>query len=620
MTPSPELGKRDERGGWPSFDRPGGGPAAGGSVAGWSHALAASIDRPRSHVISPDGARLAFFWEREDAADLYVMPTAGGWPARLTFGRGPRPYWFDEAPQWSPDSEWLAYCDEGHAWAVPVRGGLPVKITARTDNGASPHWLPDSRRLVLTYDQDEITYLVLSDREGGWPRPLTQPVGRDSDPQPSPDGRFVAYVHHPLDDLERADIHLVEIDTGVVTPVTATPGRFSRGPRWSADSQKLAYTSQREEFYDLYFYDLASGQENCLVSLKCDLDEPAWSPDGSHLACTINREGAFDLILVDASRGAVSELRRGESFHARPQWLADGRTITFEYDDPITPPDIYSIEVESRRVSQLTFSAPPALNALPMPRPQSVRFPSLDGLEIHAFLYSPPNPNGAGIVWPHGGPTGQHALEFDIWAQYMLSKGYTLLAPNFRGSTGYGRTFERANYHTWGVGDRDDCLAAADFLAAQTGIDLKRLAIFGGSYGGYLVNCCLAGDPHYRFACGLSKYGDCDLVTSWAECERSGREDLHRMLGHPWADRQAYRLGSPIHQAANIRAPLLILHGLLDPYVPPRQSEELVEALRREGKTYEYITYPDEGHGILRKANLIDFYARMERFLDWYLL
>jgi dipeptidyl aminopeptidase/acylaminoacyl peptidase len=223
-------------------------------------------------------------------------------------------------------------------------------------------------------------------------------------------------------------------------------------------------------------------------------------------------------------------------------------------------------------------------------------------------------------VYPHGGPTAQLALEWDPWVQYMLAKGYTILALNYRGSTGYGLRFERANYNTWGVGDAGDCLAAADFLSSVEEISSKRLAIYGGSYGGYLVNCCLAFDPQHRFACGVAKYGDCDMYSSWAQCEYSGREDLHRMMGHPADNRQGYREASPITRVADIRAPLLVVHGLQDPYVPPMQSEELVEALRREGKTYEYVTYPDEGHGILRRKNLLDFYARMERFLDWYLL
>jgi dipeptidyl aminopeptidase/acylaminoacyl peptidase len=645
------------------MDRPDGGPPPG-----WSHELLSGIERPRSHTLSPDGTRIAFFWEREDAADLYVMPAVGGWPARLTFGRGPRPYWFDEPPQWSPDGEWLAYNQDDHAWIVPARGGTPRKLSGFTTAAGSPRWLPDSQGVILSYDldpntrgantsdssiKDTITHLLLTDLQGSWPRVLTPPTGRDSDPRPSPDGRFVVYVHKPLDDLGRTDIHLVELSSGSISPLIATPGRFNRSPRWSPDSQSLAFCAQRQDYYDLYLYDLQGGREHLLSRLGCDLDEPCWSPDGRRIACTANRDGAFDLLLVEIGSSAVQELRAANGFHTRPQWTPDGRSITFEYDDPATPADIYCIDVKTHQITQLTFSTPPALARLELPRPEAVRFPSLDGLEIPGFLFrgagigekgqgdegkrdkgkgirgkggrglgrlGTMSGAGAGIVYPHGGPTAQYALEWDPWAQYMLAKGYTILAPNYRGSTGYGLSFERGNYNSWGEGDTGDCLAAADFLSALEGIDRQRLAIYGGSYGGYMVTCCLAFDPQHRFACGVAKYGDCDMFTSWAQCEYTGREDLYRMMGHPATNRQGYQAASPITHAADIQAPVLIVHGLQDPYVPPMQSEELVEALRREDKTYEYVTYPDEGHGILRRVNLLDFYARMERFLDWYLL
>ncbi len=213
----PDLGPRDERNNWPSIDRPDGGPPPG-----WSHALAAGINRPRSHVLSPDGIRIAFFWERDDCADLYIMPASGGWPARLTFGREPLPYWFDEAPRWSPDGEWLAYTSQEHAWIVAAGGGLPRRVSAFTTAAGSPRWMADSAGIVLVHEQDERTCLLLTDREGAWPRQLTPYTGRDSDPQPSLDGRYVAYVHSPPDDLERADIHLVGLSDGTITPLTAT--------------------------------------------------------------------------------------------------------------------------------------------------------------------------------------------------------------------------------------------------------------------------------------------------------------------------------------------------------------------------------------------------------------
>jgi dipeptidyl aminopeptidase/acylaminoacyl peptidase len=202
----------------------------------------------------------------------------------------------------------------------------------------------------------------------------------------------------------------------------------------------------------------------------------------------------------------------------------------------------------------------------------------------------------------------------------MSAKGYTVIAPNFRGSSGYGTAFERLNYDVWGVDDTRDCLAASGTLVSLFGVDSQRIAIIGASYGSYLAICSLAFDPQRRFACGVAKYGDCDLLTSWAKCDRSGLEDLYRMMGHPSTNRTGYRAGSPVWNVENIQAPLLILHGLLDPYVPPLQSEELVEALKKAGKTYEYKTYADEGHGFLLRKNQLDFYQRMDRFIDWYLL
>jgi dipeptidyl aminopeptidase/acylaminoacyl peptidase len=326
------------------------------------------------------------------------------------------------------------------------------------------------------------------------------------------------------------------------------------------------------------------------------------------------------LTLVELASGSFRDVRLGPGVHQELHWLPDGRTLTFEFEDPLHPPDLFRMDVETGQVVQLTFSSPPALQGVDLVMPEPVRYPSLDGLEIPSFLYRPRHPNGAAVVYPHGGPTSQYILEWDIWAQYMVAKGYTWLAPNFRGSTGYGRAFERANHSAWGVKDTWDCLAGADYLAGLPWIDRKRQGIFGASYGSYLAVCALAYDPEYRFACGVSKYGDCNILTSWAQGDRESREDLERMMGHPAQQRENYVLGSPVREVARIRSPLLIVHGQQDSIVHPLQSEELVEALKREGKTFEYRTYADEGHGLLHRKNQLDFYGLLERFIDWYLL
>jgi dipeptidyl aminopeptidase/acylaminoacyl peptidase len=198
--------------------------------------------------------------------------------------------------------------------------------------------------------------------------------------------------------------------------------------------------------------------------------------------------------------------------------------------------------------------------------------------------------------------------------------GYTWLAPNYRGSTGYGVEFEQLNSDDWGVGDARDCLHGAKFLRDLPGIDPQRIAIYGGSYGGYMVACCLSRDPEYLFACGVYKYGDAHLFSSWAQCERGTRLYTEMQLGHPARNRQVYAAASPILQVGQIQRPVLILHGLDDDVCPPQSSEEWVEALRRAGKTFEYKTYAGEPHGFLKRANLLDVCERIERFLDWHLM
>jgi dipeptidyl aminopeptidase/acylaminoacyl peptidase len=278
------------------------------------------------------------------------------------------------------------------------------------------------------------------------------------------------------------------------------------------------------------------------------------------------------------------------------------------------------MDLPARTTRQLSFSRLPALAANPMVMPEAVSYKSFDGLEIPAFLYRPEKPNRAAIVNPHGGPSAQSAYEWDATTQYLVAKGYTILAPNYRGSTGYGVKFEHANYNDWGQGDTQDCLYAARYLHGLPGIDPERLAIMGASYGGYLTNCCLARDPDYLFACGIAKYGDANTLSSWALCKRELRLYTEIFLGHPANSRAVYHQSSPIAEVANVQKPILLLHGLDDQVVPPQASEEWAAALRTWGKTFEYKTYAGEAHGFLGRESVLDALTRIERFLDWYLL
>lgn len=611
-----KLVEKYERNGWPSLARPDIKPPEG-----WSLSLITSIERIRNHRLSPDGRMIAYIKDGETLSDVFLLPAVGGWPARLSTDRALVAYWDDEVPQWSPDSRRLAFCIRDHVHVAALPGGLPKKISDFTESAFSPKWMPDSQGLIIGVTRQEADQLLLTDRDGCWPRALTNSTDGDHwEPNPSPDGKSVAFVFRPFNDLNRTDVCLVDLASGAIRTLYGKPKVRAWMPRWSPDGNEIAFISQEAGWNDLWIMAPDGNSLRQLTKAGSDISDLEWSPDGKQIACTVNRNGSFELACVDAASGEVDILRGGLGFHSRPQWMPDGRSLTFEFESPIQPPDLFRIELASRQTIQLTFSNPPAMAANELVMPEAVMYKSFDGLEIPAFLYKPKKSNRAAILHPHGGPSSLYAAEWDVLAQYLVAKGYTFLAINYRGSTGFGLQFEHANYNDWGKGDTQDCLHGGKWLRSLPGIDPGRLAIFGGSYGGYLTICSLSRDPEYLFACGVAKYGDSNLISSWAQCKRELRLYTEVFLGHPAQNRQVYLDGSPVRDIGNVKKPVLIVHGLLDDVVPPEASEEWVEALKTHGKVYEYKTYPNEPHGFLRRENQLDVYARLERFLDWYLL
>ena len=616
MSDKIKLEEKYERNGWPSIKRPDLKPPQG-----WSLALVVGVHRIRNHRLSPDGHTIAFLWDRDDLSDVYVMPASGGWPRRISMDRKPVAYWDDELPQWSPDSKRLAFTNDGHVYIAPVEGDLPKKISDFTSAASVAHWMPDGKGLLVYVDRDDkAVQLLLTDSAGAWPRPVVTLEGDVRDARPSPDGSQVAIVFRPADDPNRWDLRLADIKTGQVGLLAGEPKQKNWFPRWSADGKTIAFISQRGGWDHIWLIGADGSGLRQLTALENDFTDIEWSPDGTRLACTVNRQGKFDLCLIDAATGALSDLVRGDGYFSRPAWLPDASALTVEYENPIKPPDIYRVSVPGGEMQALTFSNPPALTGRHLVTPETVTYASFDEQQIPALLYKPVKPNGAGIVHPHGGPSAQYIYDFDLLAQYLVAKGYTFIAPNYRGSTGYGVAFEQSNYGDWGGGDMQDILHAARYLRTLKWIDPKRLAVFGGSQGGYLTNLCLARDPDYLFACGISKYGDAHIESSWALCNRDLRIYTEMMLGKPGLQRDVYIKGSPLFQVQEIKRPLLLLHGLEDDVVPPEASEILVEELRRAGKVFEYKTYAGEPHGFLKRSTQLDAYERLERFLDWYVM
>ncbi|MCB9139213.1 MAG: S9 family peptidase [Caldilineaceae bacterium] len=610
-----KLTEKYERNGWPSLTRP-----DLKAPSGWSLSLITAVDRVRSHRLSPDGTRIAFIWDRADLSDVYVMDSAGGWPARISTNRELAAYWSDEVPRWSPDSRRLAFCMDGHVHVADAAGGEPRKISDFSESASGPVWMPDSRRLIINVVRHERDQLLVTDRNGAYPQPLATGPYDYWTPAPSPDGKFVACERRHLDDLNRIDLMLIDAESGEQRLLCGQAGEKNSGAVWSPDGSTIAFRSERAGWGDLWLVRADGEGLRRLTSLNHEMFQPAWSPDGTRIACVVNLEGTLALAIISVSDGDVRYLRQMRGSYSAPQWTPDGAALIVAFESPVAPPDLWRVDAADGRGTQITFSQLPALATNALVTPERVRYTSFDGREIPAYLYRPARPNGAAVLYPHGGPSSQYVDEWDILAQYFVAKGYTWLAPNYRGSTGYGIEFEHANHFDWGKGDLQDCLAGADYLAGLDWIDPTRRAIYGGSYGGYLTALALSRDPAYRFACGIAKYGDMQLTSSWAQCNRHLRLYVESFLGHPATHGQVYVDGSSIYQVEQVQKPVLILHGLKDDVVAPEASEEWVEALRKHDKVFEYKTYAIEPHGFLHRATQLDAWSRMERFLDWYLM
>ena len=393
------------------------------------------------------------------------------------------------------------------------------------------------------------------------------------------------------------------------------------GPAWSPAGATVAYVSERPGRREVHAVGREGEDDRQVTRDDADFSQLAWEPGGERIAAVRGRRNRFDLVLVRAADGAVEAVAPGGTWD-RPAWTAAGDLVA-GYEDHAMPAELRRIAPgEPHRT--IHAPAPLSIKRARHVAPEDVSFRSFDGLEIPAFLFRPVSASVdapvAAVVYPHGGPTDAYIDDHDPRAQYFIAKGYAWLAVNFRGSTGYGRDFERLNHGTWGVDDTKDCLAAADYLRGLDWVDGDRLAIVGGSYGSYMATLAVTDDPEHRYRCAVAMYGDVDLLTSWAQGDRLGVQDLERMMGPPSAARAAYRAASAVHRLANVEAPILIAHGELDDRVSPRQSAEHVAELRRLGKTFEYVTYPTEAHGFLRSGPNLDFNRRLERFLDWYLM
>ncbi len=531
-------------------------------------------------------------------------------------------------PEFSPDGRTIAVQsdfegDENfNVYLVPWDGGAARKLTDTPADSSFPRWSPDGKRIAFRSNRDgDRDNLYVVDVDGGAPRQLTRTADIVGDFAWRPDGRALAFGagvgHADWVGLVDLDGNLEKLIAG--PDMESTLGGDEGRPRpFSPDGRKLAFVTNVHDHLDIGVMDLETRAVHWWVQNRWDKTMPLWSPDGARLAFLENRDGNVRLWTMGARGGAARAISPPEGVAARPAWHPDGRALLYCHSTSVQPARLLLQRGAKRSV--LVKSLQSKLPRGELARAQLVRYRSFDGRKIPAWLYEPPKGRSrrAAIVDPHGGPESQELNEWDSGHQFLVAQGFTVLAPNYRGGTGYGRAWRTISDHDLGGGDMEDILAGGRWLLKTKRAVPGRLGIFGVSYGGYAVAHCLEKAPELWTA-GVSVVG----YFNWFTATTNERGYLqvydHHKMGAPEADADRFRKYSPIFYLDRIRAPVLFTGGAHDPRCPVTEARQMVQDMRKAGKTVDYLEFPDEGHWPRKTSNQIRLYERTLEWLDRYL-
>jgi dipeptidyl aminopeptidase/acylaminoacyl peptidase len=574
--------------------------------------------------ISPDGTQVAFSWNQTGRWELYCLALDGSGHARMvTHGPGAK-----FAPQWSPDGRQLLYAldlDGGElydliCWQPDADGGEHRNLTPETPDAILPgfRWSPDGRQIAFISDRGGTFDTYVMPAGGGPARPVLSLPSPDLQVRWSPDGQWLAVVTEGKVQQWRAII--VPADGGAPRPIEA--GGAGDGPLcarevcWSPDGRQIAFASDQGGRWQIGLYELASGRVTWLEGGEGDQESPTWSPDGRQLAC-VGRQGPRTWVAVlDLASASHVAYEVGAGVHHAPSFTPDGERLVVVFDNPAHPGDLWLLSLADGGWQPLTRSRPPDLAEDDFVMPSEVWYPSLDGVSVPALLYQSPSSSDLppAVVTIHGGPTWLTQVTWDPFVQHLVSRGWTVLAPNYRGSTGYGRAWQLSNRFDLGGVDTRDVVSGADYLVGQGLADPRRVAVTGRSWGGYLTMTCLTGYPD-RWAVGAAVVP----FLNWFTGHANSRVDLQHWdrenFGDPEQDRELWYERSPFFFLDRVQAPVQLICGEHDPRCPASESTQAAEQLAALGKACDLILYPDEGHAFLQTENVVDAELRRVAFL-----
>lgn len=569
--------------------------------------------------VSPDGRQAAFVTDISGALEVWTVATEGGWPTQVS-ALGEQA----ADARFSPDGRRLVFSSDyggderPDLFVADADGGEAENVTRSTQAETSPRFSPDGRRLAYLADpgQPFLFQLMVLELATKKRAQLTRETVNLHDPVWAPNGRTIAVLRSGDD--AKGELLLVDAETGESRTVNPP---FSNGivipEEFSADSRQLLCRARNERgFLQLYMVDAGTGRGSFLGDEEWDVDQAVFHPLAGILF-TRNEGGASALYRLLSPEGRPEQLLKSRGRIEDFSVDKAGARLVYVWSDSTHAPDVWTLELRGGSPRRLTQSMLAGVKPESLSKAELIQYKSFDGLIVRALYLRPVNKRLGDppplVVNVHGGPDWQTYDDWSAERQALAEAGLAVLAPNYRGSTGYGAEFQAANRKDWGGADRRDLIAGVEWLAKKKEIDKRRVGITGGSYGGYMTLIALAKSKG-EWAAGAEAYGMPDLVQDYELTKDRFGDWYQTQMGNPKADAKLFHDRSAINFLDRMTAPLLIFQGANDTNVPKAESELVYNALKKRGVPVELVVYPDEGHGFTKRKNRVDCYTRLADF------
>jgi dipeptidyl aminopeptidase/acylaminoacyl peptidase len=587
-------------------------------------------------VWSPNDKQVAFVTNITGRRNIWLVPTQSGWPTQLTVSNQRQ-----TNLAWSPKSRWIAYnsdYDGNEQWdlfLVSTTNGQVVNLTNTpevSEEGAA--WSPDGEKLAYSVKPKqspnyELDVMEILTKKVTHITSNTPAQFSNSNPIWSKDGKWIVFSQQDAAGKD-GNIFIVSAAGGKATKLTPHEGEQNfAATDISPDGKTVLITSNAGNGYaNAGLLDIASKKISWLTTDKGETSSGTFSPDGKRLTWTANVDGNQDIYIYELATRHAHALPVAKGINslagAETAFSHNSTHLLYSHDGPNAPNDIWDYDFSTQKSAQVTHSLVAGLRSEDMVEPFLIHYPSKDGKwQISAFVYVPYNAekNGknAAVVYIHGGPTAQTINSFNRSIQYLVNQGFFVIAPNYRGSTGYGKEFEDANRFDMGGGDLDDIISAAEWIKKTGFIDPKKVAVMGGSYGGYLTMMAVTKAPDL-WAAGVPIVPFVNWFTEMENEDPQLRAYDMATMGDPMDEKAKARFKerSPINFVDQIKAPLLLLAGGNDPRCPKTEAEQVASAIKKRNGVAELKIYANEGHGFAKLENQIDAYTRIADFLKKY--